>query len=111
MAQPSTTAAGATTGTLAGARLVTSALLGFITSVDYSVTFGAFAGAICFVVTVSNLTGLQIADYFIFGYAASVFGAGFQADKVENYQDYRENPWTSSRRHHFRYYSSGLFLA
>ncbi|WP_426607286.1 hypothetical protein [Pantoea anthophila] len=28
----------------------------------------------------------------LFGYAAGVFGAGFVADKVEDYLDYREKP-------------------
>lgn len=89
MAEPLSTGA---TATVAGWGIVTSALVGFITSVDYSIAFGAFAGSMCFIVTASNLTRRQIFGYFLFGYAAGVFGAGFVADKVENYFDYREKP-------------------
>lgn len=96
MAEPLTTMAGATSGAVAGWGLVSSALVGFITSVDYSIAFGAFAGSICFVVTAGNLTRLQVAGYFVFGYAVGVFGAGFLADKVEGYLDYRKKPWTLS---------------
>ena len=90
MAEPFSTSA--TVGTVAGWGIVTSALVGFITSVDYSIAFGAFAGSMCFIVTVSDLTRRQIFGYFLFGYAAGVFGAGFVADKVEDYLDYREKP-------------------
>ncbi|MGV6478794.1 putative holin [Pantoea agglomerans] len=90
MAEPLSTSA--TVGTVAGWGIVTSALVGFITSVDYSIAFGAFAGSMCFIVTASNLTRRQIFGYFLFGYAAGVFGAGFVADRLENYFDYREKP-------------------
>ena len=46
----------------------------------------------CFIVTVSDLTRRQIFGYFLFGYAAGVFGAGFVADKIEDYLNYREKP-------------------
>lgn len=90
MAEPLSTSA--TVGTVAGWGIVTSALVGFITSVDYSIAFGAFAGSMCFIVTASNLTRRQIFGYFLFGYASGVFGAGFVADRLENYFDYREKP-------------------
>ncbi|WP_411555773.1 putative holin [Pantoea agglomerans] len=90
MAEPLSTSA--TVGTVAGWGIVTSALVGFITSVDYSIAFGAFAGSMCFIVTASDLTRRQIIGYFLFGYAAGVFGAGFVADKVEEYLNYREKP-------------------
>lgn len=90
MAEPFSTSA--TVGTVAGWGIITSTLVGFITSVDYSIAFGAFAGAICFVVTASNLSRLQIAGYFIFAYACGLFGAGFAADWVENKLSYREKP-------------------
>ena len=89
MAEPLSTSA---TATVAGWGIVTSALVGFITSVDYSIAFGAFAGSMCFIVTASDLTLRQIFGYFLFGYASGVFGAGFVADKVEDYFDYREKP-------------------
>ncbi|MSE17454.1 hypothetical protein GKC49_20825 [Pantoea agglomerans] len=90
MAEPLSTSA--TVGTVAGWGIVTSALVGFITSVDYSIAFGAFAGSMCFIVTASDLTRRQIFGYFLFGYAAGIFGAGFVADKIEDYLDYREKP-------------------
>ena len=90
MAEPLSTSA--TVGTVAGWGIVTSALVGFITSVDYSIAFGAFAGSMCFIVTASELTRRQIFGYFLFGYAAGIFGAGFVADKIEDYLDYREKP-------------------
>lgn len=90
MAEPLSTSA--TVGTVAGWGIVTSALVGFITSVDYSIAFGAFSGSMCFIVTASNLTRRQIFGYFLFGYAAGIFGAGFVADKIEDYLDYREKP-------------------
>jgi hypothetical protein len=90
MAEPLSTSA--TVGTVAGWGIVTSALVGFITSVDYSIAFGAFAGSMCFIVTASDLTCRQIAGYFLSGYASGIFGAGFVADKLENYLDYREKP-------------------
>jgi len=73
MAEPLTTTAGATTGAIAGWGLITSALVGFITSVHYSIVFGAFAGSMCFIVTASDLTWRQIAGYFLFGYASGIF--------------------------------------
>ncbi|WNK65728.1 putative holin [Pantoea agglomerans] len=91
MAEPLSTGATAA-GYVAGWGIVTSALVGFITSVDYSIAFGAFAGSMCFIVTASDLTRRQIFGYFLFGYAAGVFGAGFVADKIEDYLDYREKP-------------------
>lgn len=90
MAEPLSTSP--TVGTVAGWGIVTSALVGFITSVDYSIAFGEFAGSMCFIVTVSDLTRRQMFGYFLFGYAAGVFGAGFVADKVEDYFNYREKP-------------------
>lgn len=42
--------------------------------------------------TDSDLTRRQIFAYLLFGYAAGVFGAGFVADKVEDYLDYSEKP-------------------
>ncbi|RZK07198.1 MAG: hypothetical protein EOO84_10940 [Pantoea sp.] len=90
MAEPLSTSA--TVGTVAGWGIVTSALVGFITSVDYSIAFGAFAGSMCFIVTASDLTRRQIFGYFLFGYAAGIFGAGFVADKIEDYLEYREKP-------------------
>ncbi|WP_368900370.1 putative holin [Mixta calida] len=94
MAEPLTTS-GATVGAVTGWGLVASAFIGFITSVDYSIVFGAFAGSVCFVVTAANLTRGQMLGYFIFGYAAGLFGAGFVADKIESYLDYREKPLDS----------------
>lgn len=88
MAEPLSTSA--TVGTVAGWGIVTSALVAFITSVDYSIAFGAFAGSMCFIVTASDLTRRQIFGYFLFGYAAGIYGAGFVADKVEGYLEYRE---------------------
>ncbi|WP_337025200.1 putative holin [Pantoea anthophila] len=90
MAEPLSTSA--TAGTVAGWGIVTSAIVGFITTVDYSIAFGAFAGSICFIVTASDLTRKQVFGYFLFGYAAGVFGAGFAADKIQDYLDYREKP-------------------
>lgn len=90
MAEPLSTSA--TAGAVAGWGIVTSALVGFITSVDYSIAFGAFAGSMCFIVTASDLTRRQIFGYFLFGYAAGIFGAGFVADKIEDYLEYREKP-------------------
>lgn len=80
------------TATVAGWGIVTSAIVGFITNVDYSIAFGAFAGSICFIVTASDLTRKQVFGYFLFGYAAGVFGAGFAADKIQDYLNYREKP-------------------
>ncbi|ELP25075.1 hypothetical protein F385_844 [Pantoea agglomerans 299R] len=89
MAEPLSTGA---TATVAGWGIVTSALVGFITSVDYSTAFGAFAGSMCFIVTASELTRRQIFGYFVFGYAAGIFGAGFVANKIEDYLNYHEKP-------------------
>lgn len=89
MPEPLSTSA---TATAAGWGLVASALIGFITSVDYSIVFGAFAGSMCFVVTARELSRWQTLGYFIFGYAAGIFGAGFVADEIEKYLDYSEKP-------------------
>lgn len=89
MAEPLSTSA---TATVANWGIVTSALVGFITSADYSIAFGAFAGSMCFIVAASDLTRRQIFGYFLFGYAAGIFGAGFVADKIEDYLNYREKP-------------------
>jgi len=84
MAEPLSTGA-ATAGTVAGWGIVASAIVGFITSVDYSIAFGAFAGSIFFIVRATNLTRLQMFGYFIFGYAAGIFGAGIVADVMEHF--------------------------
>ena len=82
MAEPLST--GATVGTVAGWGIIASAIVGFITSVDYAIAFGAFAGSIFFVVRATNLSRKQVFGYFIFGYAAGVFGAGIVADVMEH---------------------------
>ncbi|MDN8541596.1 hypothetical protein QZH36_09095 [Erwinia sp. BC051422] len=67
---------GATSGSVAGWGLITSALAGFITSVDYSITFGALADAICFVVTGLILFYGNFALLWLFGhYKASAWQA------------------------------------
>jgi len=53
MAEPLSTSA--TVGTVAGWGVVTSALVGFITPVDYSIVFGAFTGSVFFIVTTTKL--------------------------------------------------------
>ncbi|MBV4366267.1 putative holin [Erwinia phyllosphaerae] len=69
MAEPITTSA---TAMAASWGLVASTLIGFITSVDYSIVFGAFAGSMCFVVTARELSRWQTLGYFVFGYVASL---------------------------------------
>lgn len=67
---------GATSGSVARWGLTTSALAGFITSVDYSITFGALADAICFVVTGLILFYGNFALLWLFGhYKASAWQA------------------------------------
>lgn len=76
MAEPLTTTAGATSGAVAGWGLVSSALVGFITSGDYSITFGVLADAICFVVTGLILFYGNFALLWLFGhYKASAWPA------------------------------------
>ncbi|RRZ95629.1 putative holin [Erwinia sp. 198] len=74
MAKPLATSA---TVTAAGWGLVASTLTGFITRVDYSIVFGAFADLMFFIVIAQELTRRQTPGYFVFGYAAGIFGAGF----------------------------------
>lgn len=81
MAEPLST--GATAGTVAGWGIIASAFVGFVTSVDYGIAFGAFAGSVFFVVRATNLTRKQVFGYFVFGYAAGIFGAGVAADVME----------------------------
>ncbi|WP_278496167.1 putative holin [Pantoea vagans] len=83
MAEPLST--GATVGTVAGWGIIASAVVGFITSADYSIAFGAFAGSLFFIVTASNLTRRQIIGYFIFGYATGVSAAEVVADLMEKF--------------------------
>lgn len=83
MAEPLST--GATVGTVAGWGILASAIVGFITSVDYSIAFGAFAGSIFFIVRATNLTRFKMFGYFVFGYAAGIFGAGIVADVLEHF--------------------------
>lgn len=59
--------------------IVTSALVRFITSVNFSIAFEAIAGSICFIVAASDVARIQIFGYFLFEYAADVFGVGFVA--------------------------------
>ncbi|MDW8845458.1 putative holin [Erwinia sp. MMLR14_017] len=93
MAEPLSTSA--TVGTVAGWGIVTSALVGFITSVDYTIVFGAFTGSVFFIVTTTNLARKQIVGYFIFTYACGLFGAGSAANWIENKLDYKEKPLDS----------------
>lgn len=95
MADPlsgSATVATATNTTLPGWGLLLSTLIGFVTSVDYSIVFGSFCGALFFVISARGLTKKQVVAFFIISYGAGVLGASFVADMIEARLDYREKP-------------------
>lgn len=92
MADPLSGTTVATVTTVSGWSLFLSTLVGFVISIDYSIVFGSFCGALFFVISGKGLTKKQVIAFFIISYGAGVLGASFVADMIEAQLDYREKP-------------------
>lgn len=62
---------------------------------DYSVIFGAFAGAVFYVASAADLRLVQRAAYFIVSYVMGVYGAGLVGSKLAEILGYQDRPLDS----------------
>ncbi|WP_414454706.1 putative holin, partial [Enterobacter hormaechei] len=51
--------------TVAAGGLMGASMFGLATGIDYGVVFGAFAGAVFYVATATNLSRARLAGYFL----------------------------------------------
>jgi len=80
------------TGAILGGGLLGATFYGFITSTDYGVVFGAFAGAVFYVATAANISRLRLAGYFLTSFIVGVIGAGLAGAKLAVLTGYSDRP-------------------
>ncbi|MFJ5503834.1 phage holin family protein [Pectobacterium carotovorum] len=76
----------------AGSALAGASLYGILTGTDYGVVFGAFAGAVFYVVTAAELTAFRRIAYFVVSYIAGVLCAGLVGSKLSALTGYTDKP-------------------
>ncbi|MFW0766713.1 putative holin [Trabulsiella odontotermitis] len=62
-------------GKFFGSSLAGATFYGFITQTDFGVVFGAFAGAVFYVATASNVSRWRLVGFFITSFIVGVIGA------------------------------------
>lgn len=62
---------------------------------DYSVIFGAFAGAVFYVASAVDLRLMQRAAYFVVSYIVGIYGAGVVGSKLSELLGYQDRPLDS----------------
>ncbi|ECI2499634.1 hypothetical protein BWB39_10290 [Salmonella enterica subsp. enterica serovar Enteritidis] len=62
--------------------LMGASVFGLATGTDYGVVFGAFAGAVFYVATATNIGRIRLVAYFITSFIVGVLGAGFIGTKL-----------------------------
>ncbi|BCQ34586.1 MULTISPECIES: putative holin [Erwiniaceae] len=65
---------------------------GFIGATDYGVLFGAFAGAVFYVVTAAELQVIRRAAYFMVSWIVGIYGAGLVGAKMALLLGYSDKP-------------------
>ncbi len=59
-----------------------ASVFGLATGTDYGVVFGAFAGAVFYVATATNIGRIRLVAYFITSFIVGVLGAGLIGTKL-----------------------------
>ena len=76
------------TGAIIGGGLMGATFFGVITSTDFGVVFGAFAGSVFYVATAANVAVWRLIAYFITSFIVGVLGAGFVGSWIASYANY-----------------------
>lgn len=69
-----------------------ASVAGFIGTTDYGVMFGAFAGAVFYVVTAAELRVIRRAAYFMVSWIVGIYGAGLVGAKMALVLGYSDKP-------------------
>lgn len=77
---------------VAGIALTGASIYGLFTSTDYGVVFGAFAGAVFYIATASELSATRRLAYFIVSYIAGVICSGLVGSKLSVWTGYSDKP-------------------
>lgn len=77
---------------LAGGVLTGASVYGFLSGTDYGVVFGAFAGAVFYIATASDLSSLRRLAYFVVSYIAGIICSGLVGSKLAALTGYSDKP-------------------
>lgn len=77
---------------LAGGVLTGASVYGMLTGTDYGVVFGAFAGAVFYIATASDLSSLRRLAYFVVSYIAGIICSGLLGSKLAAWTGYSDKP-------------------
>lgn len=77
---------------IAGVALAGVSLYGMLTSTDYGVVFGAFAGAVFYIATAADLSALRRVGYFVVSFIAGVLCSGLLGSKLAAWTGYSDKP-------------------
>ncbi|QKJ86676.1 Membrane protein [Paramixta manurensis] len=78
--------------TVAASALTGVSLFGLMSSSDYGVIFGAFAGAVFYVATAAELSLWRRALYFLVSFIVGIYGAGLIGAKLASLTHYNDKP-------------------
>ncbi|MDW8847476.1 putative holin [Erwinia sp. MMLR14_017] len=67
-------------------------MAGPMAGINYSVLFGAFAGAVYYVASAADLRLIVRAAYFLVSWIVGVFGSGLAGSKLEQLLGYTDRP-------------------
>ena len=77
---------------LTGVALTGASVYGLLTGYDYGVVFGAFAGAVFYIATASDLSVLRRLAYFVVSYIVGILGSGLLGSKLTSWTGYSDKP-------------------
>jgi hypothetical protein len=77
---------------LVGVALTGASIYGLLTGTDYGVVFGAFAGAVFYIATASDLSATRRLAYFVVSYIAGVLSSGLVGSKLASWTGYSDKP-------------------
>lgn len=77
---------------VAGGVLTGASVYGMLTGTDYGVVFGAFAGAVFYIATASDLSSLRRLAYFVVSYIAGIICSGLVGSKLAAWTGYSDKP-------------------
>ncbi|MDF3830250.1 phage holin family protein [Pseudocitrobacter sp. 2023EL-00150] len=77
---------------VAGGALAGASLYGLLTGTDYGIVFGAFAGAVFYIATASDLGLFRRLAYFMVSYIAGVLCSGLIGSLLAGWTGYKDKP-------------------
>ncbi|NMP26866.1 hypothetical protein GW590_08315 [Rahnella sp. SAP-1] len=83
------------TGTAVAIALGGATLFGAVTQTDYGVVFGAFAGAVYYMATASDVRLARRACYFVTSFIVGVLGAGIAGERLAQWTGGNKQQMTS----------------